>query len=40
MTGLGKIDVPDTSAHNCGNPAEPPTWKGPWIPLTKPSAIA
>jgi len=39
--GLSRIDVPDTSvitaAH--GDPSNPKDWKGPWVTLTKPTAI-
>jgi hypothetical protein len=40
--GLSKIDVPDQSASTAefGDPSNPKEWKGPWVTLTKPSAIA
>lgn len=40
MTGIGKIDIPDFLARNCGNPNDSQTWKGPWASITNPSAIA
>jgi hypothetical protein len=40
--GLSKIDVPDASAHTGqnGDPAHPKSWKGPWVSVAKPTAIA
>jgi hypothetical protein len=39
--GLSRIDVPDTSAITAahGDPSNPKDWKGPWVTLTKPTAI-
>lgn len=41
-TGLSKIDVPDHTAQTeeFGDPTNPKAWKGPWVMLTKPLAIA
>jgi hypothetical protein len=40
--GLSRIDVLDTSANTAahGDPSNPKDWKGPWVTITKPTAIA
>jgi hypothetical protein len=40
--GLSRIDIPDRTANdpNLGDPDSPKSWKGPWISILNPEAIA
>ncbi len=40
--GITQVDIPDPNAKGpgLGSPADPKTWKGPWISVTNPEGIA